>query len=119
MHPSKTRSQHHNDFCRLNKERQLFVVVAIVVFDADYQSVSMEVVKRLQIIAPTDPKPKKGSSVVNVTNMEQFKRLTSAPTLSVVHFWASWANQVRKVYFIIEKNDLEFLPTFKFRCLCS
>ena len=47
-------------------------------------------------MAPADPKEKakKGASVVNVSSMEQFKTLTAEPRLSVVHFWASWANQV-------------------------
>ena len=47
-------------------------------------------------MAPADPKEKakKGASVVNVASMEQFKTLTAEPRLSVVHFWASWANQV-------------------------
>jgi len=54
-----------------------------------------EVVKRLQIMAPMDHKPKKGSSVVNITNADQFRRLAADPRLTVVHFWTSWANQVR------------------------
>jgi hypothetical protein len=46
-------------------------------------------------MSPTDSKAKKGGSIVDVKTMEQFKTLTGVPQLSVIHFWASWANQVK------------------------
>lgn len=40
-------------------------------------------------------------------SMEQFKTLTAEPRLSVVHFWASWANQVCIIQTdILSLNDL-------------
>ena len=53
-------------------------------------------------MSPTDAKPKK---IVDVTSMQHFKTLAAEPRLSVVHFWASWANQVH------------FLPQCFFRSL--
>jgi hypothetical protein len=54
-----------------------------------------------------DAKAKKVANIVNVKSFDQFKALTSQPTLSVVHFWASWANQVTNSLFIVLETFIE------------
>ena len=82
---------------RVNKLCLLFsyTVFLNISMSCEIKSSKTEVVKRLQIMAPADPKPKKGSAVMNVTSLDQFRKVAAEPRLTVVHFWASWANQVR------------------------